>query len=92
MCVLETKYKKSPHKALLLVLTPTHTSSETLVSSLPRWLACWNIALPPSIDEPYVLSRADVLQNKSFITSGQINVGQIWFAHIQPVGGMLTSR
>lgn len=68
-----------------------HTSSETLTSSLPHWLVWWNKALPPSIDEPNVLSRADILQNKSFITSGQVNVGQVGFTHIQPVGGVLTS-
>lgn len=36
------------------------------------------------------MSRADILQNKSLITGGHVNVGQVGLTHIQPVGGVLT--
>lgn len=48
-------------------------------------------ALPSSSDETAVLSRADVLQNEGLVAAGQVDVGQIGFANIQPVGGVLTS-
>lgn len=65
--------------------TPTHILTRSLTLSPTQK------ALPPSVDEPIVLSRADILQNKSFVAAGHVNVGQVGFAHIQPVRCVLTS-
>lgn len=90
---MDQRAGKRLHKALSLARSYArpHASSDTPAASLPRRVLGLNRASPPSSDEPCVLSRADILQDKRLITGGQVYVRQVGFAHIQPVGGVLTS-
>lgn len=78
--------KRSPHGLLVNAHTLVLCHTRCFTPTLPRCRA-----LPSSSDETAVLSRADVLQDKGLVAGGQVNVGQIGFADIQPVGGVLAS-
>lgn len=71
--------------------THIHPLSRRLdTTSSPHTHSQEHKASPPSVDEPCVLSRADIFQDESFLTGGHVNVGQVGFAHIQPVRSVLT--